>query len=155
MFLAAFTPSAGAASFDEQIKQLKNESVNAAQEKEKLSTEALTLSGKVQDLKREAATLDRQIGDTKNRVKRIKSDIRKAEAEIKKQRKLLGVNVRKLYTEQDISTIEMLASSRNFSRFVDLEQYRSELQQDISDKTKRITRLKKEMGEEKKSIENL
>lgn len=142
-------------SFDEQIKNLKQNSAHAQAKKRKLSSQAITLSGTIQSLKQETRILDRQVNDTKGKVDGLKKDIKKVEKDLRRQRQLLGVNVRKMYVEQDMTTLEMLASSHDLSHYVDQEQYRSSLQEKINDSSNRIKKLAGEMNREKKAVENM
>lgn len=148
-------PAASAASFDQQISSLKQNSSQTEQKKQQLGAEAVTLSSTIAALQAEITALEEQIDKTKNKADSIKADIAKAEAELARQRNLLGLNVREMYTDQDITTLEMLASSQNFSHFVDREQYRSSLQEKIDQTTKGIEKLMRQLDEEKQTVERL
>jgi len=153
--LSLFTPAAHAARFDEQIKQLKQNSSNAAQDKQQLGREAATLKSTITDLKTEIIDLDKQINHTTGKIRHLNNDIHKAKKDLSGQRHLLGLNMRKVYTEQDISTLEMLASSKNFSHFVDQEQYHANVHEKIDIASHRIETLMDQLDGEKKSVENL
>lgn len=155
LLVTVFAPKVEAASFVDQINQLKTKNIAIAEDKQELSQEAKTLSQTIAELQTEIGTLDSQIGDTTKKVDELKTDIAKSEKELAEQRTLLSLNVRKMYAEQDISTIEMLASSKNFSHFVDQEAYRSELQEKINSTTDRIKKLNEQLQNEKRTAENL
>ncbi len=155
LVLTLFTPMTHALSFDQQIKELKHNSARVQSRKQELSSQALTLSGTIQGLTEEVKTLDHQVADTRGKVDGLKKDITKAEKDLRYQRKLLGTNVRKMYVEQDMTPLEMLASSYSFSHYVDQEQYRSNLQEKINDSSNHIKKLAGEMNREKKSVEDI
>lgn len=156
MFITlAFTPVADAASFDQQLTQLKQSNTQTESKKQELGREAAALAGKIADLQNEIADLDSQINKTQDKVGSLNQDISKAEKELAQQRGLLGENIRKMYTENDISTLEMLASSKNFSHFVDQEQHRGTLRDRIDGSAKRIKKLIKQLDSEKKLAKNL
>ncbi|HEU4985139.1 MAG TPA: CHAP domain-containing protein [Nitrososphaera sp.] len=155
LITSVLTPTASAAKFDQQINNLKQNSAQAEQKKQQLGTEAVSLSGTIAALQAEISALESQIKTTRSKVNGLKQDIAKAEAELAHQRNLLGLNVREMYTDQDITTLEMLASSQNFSHFVDREQYRNSLQEKIDAATDRIEKLMAELDQEKQSVERL
>lgn len=154
LLTTTFTPAANAATFDQQIKQLQQNSAQAENNKQQLGHEAANLSETIAALQAEIASLDDQIGQTNGHIDQLNKDIVKAENELTQQRKLLHANVRQMYTDQDTSTLEMLASSKNFSHFLDREHYRENVQEKIDATTKRIEKLNTDLTNEKKSVEN-
>lgn len=155
LLMSVFTPAASAAKFDKQIDQLKQNNSNAQAKKQELNREAVTLSGTVAALQAEIASLDGQIKQTHAKVDGLKQDIVKAEADLAQQRELLSLNMREMYTGNDITTLEMLASSRNFSSFLDQSQYRESVQEKIDATTHRIEKLMERLDKEKQSVEKL
>ena len=156
MFITSvFAPSASAASVNQQIQQLKSNSAQAGQKKQQLAGQASNLSDTIASLQAEIAVLDGQIGQTQDKVNGLKQDIAKEEAELAHQRQLLGLNLREMYTGQDITTLEMLASSKNFSHFLDENQYRMNVEEKIDATTHRINALVAELDQQKQSVEGL
>lgn len=153
--LSVFTPAAHAATANQQINQLKQNNSVAQQKKQQLGQQAVTLSDTIASLQAEIAGLDGQINQTQAKVDGLKQDIAKAETELARQRELLGLNVREMYTGQDITTLEMLASSKSFSSFLDQNQYRESVQEKIDATTKRIEKLMAQLDTEKQSVEKL
>jgi len=66
---------------------------------------------------------------------------------------LLGSNIRQMYLEGQISTLEMLASSNDLSEFVDRQQYRNSVKNKITETLDKITALKQELASKKNQIE--
>lgn len=155
LMMTVFTPSAQAASIDDQINQLKQNSAQAAQNKQQLGAEANNLAGTIAALQAEIAVLDKQVAGTEQKIASLKNDIAAAEAELAHQRSLLGINMKVMYTGQDISTLEMLASSKNLSHFMDREEYHADVQAKIDSATKRIEKLSAQLNAEKQSVENM
>ena len=150
-----FTPAAHAATADQQIVSLQQNNTQVEQQKQQLGAEAKTLSETIASLQAEIAAVEAQINTTKNKVQTLNQDIAKAEAELVRQRELLSVNVRTMYKENDTTSLEMLASSRNFSHFMDREQYRGDLQEKIDVTKNRIEKLTKQLAQEKNLAERL
>lgn len=60
-----------------------------------------------------------------------------------------------MYVEGDISTLEMLASSKNLSDFVDKQQYRTNVQDKIKSTLDKITALKLQLKQQKDTVDGL
>jgi surface antigen len=85
----------------------------------------------------------------------LQKQISDAEAELARQKEVLGQSIKAMYVEGDISTIEMLASSKDLSDFVDKQQYRESVQNKIKTTLDKITALKAELKSQKESLDNL
>ncbi len=59
-----------------------------------------------------------------------------------------------MYVEDDISTLEMLASSKDLSDFVDKQQYRNSVKNKIKLTLDRITELRHQLKGQKESLES-
>jgi surface antigen len=67
----------------------------------------------------------------------------------------LGENIKAMYLEGDISTLEMLASSRDLGEFVDKQQYRNSVKDKIRNTLDRVTALKLELKSQKEKLDKL
>ena len=85
----------------------------------------------------------------------MQTEIKAAEDELAKQKKVLGENIKASYLEGQISTLEMLASSKDLSEFVDKEQYRNSVQDKIKSTLEKITALKFELTAKAESVAKL
>lgn len=149
------TPIVQADQFDEQINALNAQNAQTQGSLNQLGAEAASLSDTINKLQAEITALQEQINA--NQVKRDQTvaKIAEAEAELAKQKKLLGENIKAMYLEGQISTLEMLASSKDLSEFVDKEQYRNTVKNKIKTTLDRINALKLQLAEEKATLEKL
>src|SRR5690349_3581086 len=99
----ALSPLVKADQFDEQIKQLQADSYQDAINKLQSQIDAIRAQIQANIVKRD---------DLQNQIKA-------AEIELEKQKDLLGENIKAMYVEGEISTLEMLASSKDLSEFLD------------------------------------
>src|SRR3546814_1708404 len=60
-----------------------------------------------------------------------------------------------MYFEDEITTIEMLVTSKDLSEFVDKETYRNAVQKKVQTTVKKIAKLKAELSSKKKEIDKL
>src|SRR5690606_27243869 len=63
--------------------------------------------------------------------------------------------IKAMYVAGDISTLEMLASSKDLSEFLDKQQYRTTIQQKIKDTLDQINALKAQLRSQKDLVEQL
>ncbi len=150
---AVSIPLVSADRFDEQIKALNAENSVKAQNKAQLGTEAVSLADAIAKLQGQIATLQNQIAANQAKSEDLRKQIVAAEEELAKQRRVLGESIKVMYLEGDISTIEMLASSKDLSEFVDKQQYRDTVQAKIKGMVDKITALKLELKGQRETLE--
>jgi peptidoglycan DL-endopeptidase CwlO len=114
-----------------------------------------TLEAKIAALQANISQLEKQISENTTKSDQLKLEIAKADAEIKKQQAIMSKNVRLMYLEGDMSTLEMLVGSDDLSEYLDKEQYRSVVQEKIKRSLDKITALKKEQERQKVAVEKL
>jgi len=141
-----------AQSLQDQINQLSQQNNQTQAQRNVLSDEATSLEDKVSKLAAQIDTYQRQINDNETKITDLKNKIAEKEAELIKQKSLLGENIKAMYVEGDISTIEMLASSKNLSEFVDKQQYRNAVKSKIVTTLEKITQLKQQLNAESDTL---
>ncbi|MCA9332779.1 CHAP domain-containing protein [Candidatus Saccharibacteria bacterium] len=141
--------------FDEQINQLKTENDKKQQQVDALAIEADSLQATIDKLQSQINGLQQQIIENQKKNEELKLKIEEAQKELDKQKKLLGENIKAMYLEGQISTLEMLASSKDLSEFVDKEQYRDAVKTKIKNTLDKVTLLKAQLKSQKEQIEGL
>ncbi|MEI6481204.1 MAG: CHAP domain-containing protein [Candidatus Saccharibacteria bacterium] len=144
-----------AASVQEQIASLQQQNAEYKTTIARLQGEATSYQDAIAQLKAAIDTLQGQIDANTAEQQKLQADITTAEAELVKQKGLLGDNIKAIYLEGQISTIEMLASSKDLSEFVDKEQYRNSVKDKIKATLEKITAIKLELTAKKESVEAL
>ncbi|HEX5796800.1 MAG TPA: peptidoglycan DD-metalloendopeptidase family protein [Candidatus Saccharimonadales bacterium] len=145
----------GANNYQKQIDALNNQNNKKKAARNVLSIEAGSLSEAINVLEEEINQKQAVINEYTAEVSRLQEEIRKAEIELKKQRGILSESIKAMYLEGDISTLEMLATSKNLSDFFDKQQYRESVQTKIKNTLDKITQLKLDMNTKKQKIEKL
>lgn len=135
-----------------QLSQLNNQNQEA---QATLEVEAASLSDKISRLQSEITGLEGQINENQARSEGVQREITAAEAELEEQKELLGQNIRAMYLEGEMSTVEMLFSSDDLSEFLDKQQYRSAVQEKIKQTLDKITVLKQELKAQKETLDKL
>ncbi len=141
--------------FTDQINQIKQENNVKQGRLDVLKVEADGLQATISALQSQINGLQAQINENQAKNDQLQKDIIEAEAELAKQKKLLGQSIKAMYLEGQISTIEMLASSNDLSEFVDKQQYRDAVKTKIKNTVDKVTALKQQLKTQKEEVERL
>lgn len=142
-------------SLQEQINQLRSENEKKAQQVDALAVEAGSIQETINKLQQQINGIQAQIVKNNEKNAQLAKQIEEAQKELDKQKDLLGQNIRAMYLEGDISTLEMLASSKDLSDFVDKEQYRDAVKSKIKSSLDKVTELKSLLKSQKEDVEKL
>jgi len=145
----------GAQSLQQQINELQNENSATQGQINALKIEAASYQDTINALQAQINQYQAEINQRQAESERIQAEIVVAEAELAKQRDLLGQNIKAMYLEGDISTIEMLATSKNLSDFFDKQQYREVVKNKIKTTVDKVTSLKVELQTKKEQVEQI
>lgn len=145
----------------QEINQLQGEidKLNADSKDKKdtqgiLSVEASSLSDAINQLQNQINASEARVAELQGEVNRLHKQIADTEAELEKQRKLLGEIIKTIYVEGDISTVEMLATSKDLSDFFDKQQYRESVQSKVKDTLDKVNKLKAELNSKKIAVQS-
>lgn len=152
----AFTaPHVFADQFDAQINALNQDSSAKRADVAQLGSEAASLTDTITKLQAQIDVLQTQINANKAKQADLQTKIDQAQQDLDTQKKLLGADIKQMYVDGQISTLEMLASSKDLSDFVDKQQYRNSVQNKIKDTLDKITALKLQLKQQKDEVEKL
>ncbi len=144
-----------AAKYDAQINQLKNKNTQSKADRQDLQVSAGSIADKIANLQAEIARLEAQIRDTQAKDRKLQSDIAAAEAQLAYEKEVLGQNIKQMYVENEMSTLEMLASSKSLGDYIDRAQYRNSVQDKITATVAKINALKKQLNEQRQAVQRL
>lgn len=153
--MTAYVPMARADRFQDQINALNAENARKQQSRNQLGSEAANISQEVARLQGEINALQAKINDNQAQIANLNAQIKAAEEELVKQRKILGETIKAMYVEGDITTVEMLATSKDLSEFFDKQQYRESVNKKIKTTLDKITKLKADLNTQKGIVEKL
>lgn len=141
--------------FEEQIRQLQQDNAGRESSLSELRGDASDLQGAIAVLRSQLAQVQGEISANVAKQAEIQQKITENEAELARQRNILGADIKAMYVDGDISTIEMLATSKNLSDFVDKEAYRNAVQKQIQETLKKINKLQAELQVQKDEVDRL
>jgi len=118
--------------YEQKINEL-NSNIDQNQKKiADLKTQGDTLANKLESARLETANLQSKIDANEAKNAQLKGQIVEAEAKITENKKILANSIRKLYIDGDISSLEILASSKSLSDYVDKQEYRDRVKNKIA-----------------------
>ncbi len=141
--------------FDQQISQLQQQNDQTKSTINQLQSQASSYQDAINKLQTQINSLQADINNNLARQAQLKQQITDAEIELDKQKVVLGDSIREMYTQGQISNLELLASSQNLSDFVDQQVYQGAVQDQIKQTLDNITALKLKLQDEKNQVEQL
>lgn len=155
--LMAISPalSVYADNFDDQINALQQQ-VNAFQEQAgQLRAQADNLQAQIGAIDTQKRAIETQISANELKREQLNQQIQETSDRIATQKDGLGKNLRSMYVESDISPLEMVASSKSISDFIDKQEYRNKIRDAIQDSLKQIKDLQAKLTAQRQEVENV
>lgn len=148
-------PRVWATDYDAQIKQLQAQNAQNNDAVADLRNQATSYQDAISQLQAQIQTLQGQIDSNVARQNDLQAQIDANQLELNKQKKVLGENIKVMYVDGQPSTIEMLASSKNLSEFVDKEEYRNSVRNKVQTTLKKIAELQNQLNGQKQEVQTL
>lgn len=148
-------PQANADEYDDRIAALQQDIARYQGEADRLNSQAVSLATAVAQLANEKAAIQAQIDLNQVQYDQLVQQIIDTEKRIQENRDALGVTIADLYVNGKTSPLEMLASSKNVSDYLNQQEYRTGIRDQLTDTIKEINKLKKELDEKKSSVEKV
>ena len=150
-----FSPSVFARDYDAEIKVKEQEMQRYSTEAGRLGDVAETLQGALDELNSQIASIQAQISASEKKRKTLEAQIEKNNQTIKQNKKTLGRILSDVYVDDQITPLEMLASSNSIGDYIDKQEQRTSLRTSLNDKIKNIRTLQKKLEEDKKAVEQV
>lgn len=137
----------------QQIDQVQNDSSQKRENQGVLGIEASSLSDAINKFQTQINTSQSRLNQLQTEVNELKQQITDAETELVKQKKILGETIKAMYVEGDITTLEMLATSKDLSEFFDKQQYRESVSSKVKITLDKVTKLKLDLNTKRATVE--
>jgi peptidoglycan hydrolase CwlO-like protein len=155
LVLGVFLNGVRADQFDAQIQALRDQNASSQAASNQLQVQASSYQDAINKLQAQISSLQTAITDNQRRVEELKAQIAQAQAELEHQKVVLGQNIKAMYLEGEISTLEILASSNDISEFVNKEEYRSSVQDKVKTTMDKINSLKQQLQTQQQQLEGV
>lgn len=139
--------------YDDQINQLQNDINGYQAEAGRLQAESNTLQNAINALSAQKMAIQGQIDLSQAKLNQLTDEIAKNQIKLEKQQKVLGSTISDLSAESTTSPIELLAGSHSIGDFIDRQEYRSSVQDQIQNAITTVKALKVELATQKKEVE--
>ncbi|MDB5167964.1 MAG: exported protein of unknown function [Candidatus Saccharibacteria bacterium] len=151
----ALMPRAQADQYDDKINALKGQVSEFQTRAGELRQQANTLQNELNRLAAEKATIQTQIDLSQATYEKLVLDIKDNEQKIADNKEGLGEIIADIQVDEDISPLEMIASSNNIAEYVDKQSYRSSISDNLQQTIDEIAKLKKENEQKKIDVERV
>ena len=146
------TRPASADQYDDKIRALQADMNRFQAEANRLNGEAASLANALAQIVNEKNSLQAQVDTSQAQYDKLVIEIADTETKIKENQDALGTTIADLYIDDDISAVEMLASSQNINEFLDKQEYRNAVKDQLSATIKTIKDLKTKLSDQKVEV---
>ena len=153
--LPAATSKAVADSFQDQINSLNAQNADVRSTVNGLQAQAASYQDAIRQLQGQIDGLQGSIDSNKAQQAQLQQQIVDAQNQINQERAYLASDVKAMYVDGTPTTLEVLATSKNLSEFVDKQEYRTTVQNKLQDTLKKIAELQKELTTKKTQVDQL
>jgi peptidoglycan DL-endopeptidase CwlO len=125
--------------FDDQINQLQQQNAANQSASDQLAAQASSYQDAINKLDQQISSLQQSIIDNQIKSDELQKQIVQAQADLDHEKVVLGENIKTMYLEGQVSTLEILASSKDISEFVNKQEYHNSVQSSVDRTAARIT----------------
>lgn len=140
--------------YEAEIKAKEQEASKYNSEASRLGEMADNLQSELDKINGQITAIQGQIVDSQKKIDNLNAQIKRNELLIKQRRKAMGQVLADMHVDDQISPLEMLASSNSIGDYIDKQEQRSSLRTSLNGKIKEIKALQKKLEENKKLVEN-
>jgi surface antigen/peptidoglycan hydrolase CwlO-like protein len=141
--------------YDEQINALRAQNNAAQGVLNGLTTQASSYQAVINQYQAQINDIRAKIDANEAQQAALQQQIVDAQNKIAEHKKYLGEDIKAMYIDGQLSTIEELATSKNLSDYVDKEEYRITAQNKINDTIKQIAVLQGQLQKQKAELDTL
>ncbi len=141
--------------FDEQINALNAQNGETRNVVNGLASQAGTYQEAIGVLQAQINGLQAELNANVARQNDLQQQITEKQNEVDKQKAYLGEDIRTMYIDGQLTTIEELATSKDLSDYVDKESYRTSVQNKIDSTIKQIVALQAQLQKQKSELDVL
>jgi peptidoglycan hydrolase CwlO-like protein len=146
---------AAADQYDDKIAALTADMAQYQAQADALNAQANTLANAVAQLDNERSALQSQIDLNQAQSDKLVVSIADTTKQIKDNQDALGKTIADLYIDDDTSPIELLASSTNIGDFLNKQEYRTSVKNQLNDTIVKVKALKVQLDTQKSDLDKV
>jgi peptidoglycan hydrolase CwlO-like protein len=139
--------------YDAQINALQNQNNQTQSVVSGLAAQAGSYQGAINVLQNQISSLQAAIQDNQAKQVELQQQIAADQQQIDQKKQELSSTIKALYIDGQTSTIEELATSKSLSDYVDKEEYRTAVQNQLNGKIKEIADLQIQQQQQKSQLD--
>lgn len=141
--------------YDQKISALQNQIDQYDAAAGKLRGQRLTYESQLATLSNQKNKIQAQLDLSVAKEKKLENEIKLNEKKLQANKSLLGDTIADLYIDDNISPLEMLASSDNIADYVDKQANRNQVKESVQRTIDEINELKAKLEKQKKEVEQV
>jgi len=154
-FLPSATQKVMADSFQDQINALNAQNANTRGIVNGLQAQAASYQDAINQLQAQIDGLQASIDANVAQQAALQQQIIDTQNQIDKEKAFLANDLKTMYVDGTPTTLEVLATSKNLSDFVDKQEYRTAVQTKLQESLKKIAELQQELKTKKAQVDQL
>lgn len=151
----AYVQHALADQWDNQIASLQERAKEYQKQADALRAKADTLQNKLNEISAQINVLRTKIDINHKKHDKLLATIAANQKKLKTTQDVLGNVLANLYVDDNISTVELLASSQNIGDFVDKQEYRSAIRDQLKEAIAEIKQIRAKLESDKQAVESV
>ncbi|HET8991825.1 MAG TPA: CHAP domain-containing protein [Candidatus Saccharimonadales bacterium] len=144
-----------AADCQAQINNLSNQNAQAQQNVGSLQSQAQSYQGAIDALNAQITSVQNQLSANQAKQVSLEQQITANEQEIAAKKSTLADDVKTMYVDGQMTTLEELATSQNLSDFVDKQQYQAVVQNQLDAIIQQIDTLQQQLQSQQQQVTGL
>lgn len=149
------TQTVSADKYDDQIRAIRQQVEQLQAKSGELKQQASSLQAAVNALINEKNMIQAQIDLSQAKYDKLTNDIEVNKKKLADSQAALGSLIANLYVDDEISPLEMLASSQNVSDYMDKQEFRTAASQRLNETITNIRTLKAQLEKDQKEVERV
>ncbi len=141
--------------YDDQINALKAQNGAAQNLLNSLQAQASSYQDAINQLQAQISALEASIAANEARQTQLTQQIADNQQQIETKKAQLSEDIKTMYIDGQMSTIEELASSKDLSDYIDKEEYRTTVQNQLNEKISEILQLQAQLQAQKAQLDTL
>jgi surface antigen/peptidoglycan hydrolase CwlO-like protein len=138
--------------YDDQINALQQQINSYNTQAAQLGQQAQTLQSAIGQLQAQASAIQAQVDQSQAKYDKLVAQIADTNKQIKDNQDALGVTLANMYVDEKITPIEMLASSKTISDYLDKQEYQASIRDQLTTTINKIQDLKNKLVQDKSDI---
>lgn len=141
--------------YDDKIRALQADMSRYQEEADRLNAEATTLANALAQITNEKNAIQAQVDLSQAQYDKLVIQIKETEKKIEDNQDALGTTITDLYVDDQMTPIEMLASSQNIGEYIDKQEYRESVRDELTSTIKEVKDLKKQLSDQRVEVEKV